>query len=93
MMPKAGVFKQSEVFQVLNDEQLKTKAEKEREDKYNWTTFLQKPNRPAPTPRNSQTPTNTYKPMIVKQPKPRCAPDYRCTPTPVSHIYAESNEN
>lgn len=84
MMPKAGVFKQSEVFQVLNDEQLKSKAEQEREEKYQWTTFLQKPQRPPPT-RSFQTPINTYKPTIVKQPKPKCAPDYRA-PTPVSFL-------
>lgn len=82
-MPKAGVFKQSEVFQVLNDEQLKSKAEKEREEKYQWTTFLQKPQRPPPQRSIQQLTTNTYKPLIVKQPKPKCAPDYR-EPTPVS---------
>lgn len=81
-MPKAGVFKQSEVFQVLNDEQLKSNAEKEQEEKYQWTTFLQKPSRPPPLRSTQQTPTNSYKPLIVKQPKPKCAPDYR-EPTPV----------
>lgn len=83
MMPKAGVFKSSEVFQVLNDEQLKSKAEKELEDKYQWTTFLQKPMRPPPQRTLQPACTNTYKPTIVKQPKPKCAPDYRA-PTPVS---------
>lgn len=82
-MPKAGVFKQSEVFQVLNDEQLKSKAEQEREEKYRWTTFLQKPSRPPPQRTHEQTLLNTYKPVIVRQPKPKCAPDYR-EPTPVS---------
>ncbi|CRL04620.1 CLUMA_CG017688, isoform A [Clunio marinus] len=83
MMPKAGVFKQSEVFQVLNDEQLKTKAEREREEKHQWTTFLQKPKRPPPLRATQHTLTNTYKPLIVKQPKPKCAPDYReATPEP-----------
>lgn len=80
MMPKSGVFKRSEVFQVLNDEQLKTQAECEKENQ-RWTTFLQKPNRPVPSASNSIAP-NTYKPMIVKQPKPKCAPDYRVTPSP-----------
>lgn len=83
-MPKAGVFKQSEVFQALNDEQLKSKAEQEREEKYQWTTFLQKPQRPPPQRTSETVVTNTYKPMIVKQPKPKCAPDYR-VPTPVSY--------
>ncbi|KAG5681342.1 hypothetical protein PVAND_010787 [Polypedilum vanderplanki] len=81
MMPKAGVFKRSEVFQALNDEQLKTKKE-EPAEKTHWTTFLQKPKRPPPQPRHQQVITNTYKPVIVKQPKPRCAPDYRVTPSP-----------
>ncbi|CAO1388389.1 unnamed protein product [Diamesa serratosioi] len=82
MMPKAGVFKQSEVFQVLNDQQLKTKAEVDKEEKMQWTTFLQKPDRVQPRPKNEQVIVNSYKPMIVKQPKPKCAPDYRATPEP-----------
>lgn len=82
MMPKAGVFKQSEVFQALNDEQLKTQEEREKEYR-NWTTFLQKPVRPPPQRRLPESPKNTYRPVIVKQPKPKCAPDYR-TSTPVS---------
>lgn len=90
MMPKAGVFKQSEVFQVLNDEQLKSKAEMEREEKYQWTTFLQKPQRPPPQRSCNQLPVSTYKPTIVKQPKPKCAPDYRA-PTPVSHETSIAN--
>jgi PDZ and LIM domain protein 5/6/7 len=85
MMPKAGVFKQSEVFQVLNDEQLKSKAERERDEKYQWTTFLQKPQRPPPQRTLQANMTKTYKPTIVKQPKPKCAPDYRA-PTPVSRL-------
>lgn len=84
MMPKSGVFKRSEVFQVLNDEQLKAKAQEEQEANQRWTTFLQKPNRPPPTPKNFQALQNTYKPVIVKQPKPKCAPDFRTTPSPVS---------
>ena len=83
-MPKAGVFKQSEVFQCLNDQQLKTKAELEKEEKMQWTTFLQKPDRVQPRPKNEQVIVNSYKPLIVKQPKPKCAPDYRKTPEPVS---------
>jgi hypothetical protein len=84
MMPKAGVFKRSEVFQELNTQQLKTKEELEHEQNQRWTTFLQKPNRPPPTPRNQAPSPGVYKPLIVKQPKPKCAPDYRITPSPVS---------
>lgn len=83
MMPKAGVFKRSEVFQVLNDQQLMTKEDEETEESNRWTKFLQKPNRPPPQPKNYRVLENTYKPMIVKQPKPKCAPDYRITPSPV----------
>ena len=91
MMPKAGVFKQSEVFQVLNDEQLKSKAEKEQDEKYQWTTFLQKPSRPPPLRSTQQVPTNSYKPLIVKQPKPKCAPDYReATPVGFKGIHHET---
>lgn len=82
MMPKSGVFKNSEVFQVINDEQLKTKEQLEAEENKAWTTFLQKPNRPAPRPRNEEPAVEGYKPFIVKQSKPRCAPDFCSTPTP-----------
>lgn len=82
MMPKAGVFKQSEVFQALNDEQLKTQEEREKEYR-NWTTFLQKPVRPPPQRRLEEPQKSTYRPTIVRQPKPKCAPDYR-TSTSVS---------
>uniref|UniRef100_A0A8W7K9K2 PDZ domain-containing protein n=1 Tax=Anopheles albimanus TaxID=7167 RepID=A0A8W7K9K2_ANOAL len=43
MIPASGVFKQSEVFKTLNSELVQS----EEEDK-KWTTFLQKPQRPAP---------------------------------------------
>lgn len=82
MMPKSGVFKNSEVFQVINDEQLKTKEQLEAEENKAWTTFLQKPNRPAPRPRNEEPAVEGYKPLIVKQAKPKCAPDFCSTPTP-----------
>lgn len=89
MMPKAGVFKNSEVFQALNDEQLKTQEEREKEYR-NWTSFLQKPSRPPPQRRTTDSPRNTYRPVIVRQPKPKCAPDYR-TSTPVSCISFNTN--
>lgn len=81
-MPKSGVFKRSEVFQVLNDQHLG--GEDGDDHNQRWTTFLQKPNRPPPEPKNASILTNTYKPVIMKQPKPKCAPDYRRTPPPVS---------
>lgn len=60
---------------------MKSWADKEKEVK-RWTTFLQKPNRPIPKPRNQmdipyQEP---YRVRIVKQPKPMCDPHRIPTP-------------
>lgn len=77
IMPKANIFKSSEVFKQLNEEAMKTRADKEKEVK-RWTTFLQKPNRPIPKPKSQidmpyQEP---YRVRIVKQPKPACDPTH-----------------
>nr|XP_040226920.2 uncharacterized protein LOC120951960 isoform X2 [Anopheles coluzzii] len=82
MIPKAGVFKQSEVFKTLNSELVQS----EEEDK-KWTTFLQKPSRPPPkTPEERKLernpPTERYQVRIVKQPKPKIAPDYKPPKSP-----------
>ncbi|XP_050069526.1 titin-like isoform X1 [Anopheles maculipalpis] len=82
MIPKAGVFKQSEVFKTLNSELVQS----EEEDK-KWTTFLQKPQRPPPkTPEERKLernpPTERYQVRIVKQPKPKIAPDYKPPKSP-----------
>lgn len=84
MIPASGVFKQSEVFKTLNSELVQS----EEEDK-KWTTFLQKPQRPAPkTPDQRKLecnpPTERYQVRIVKQPKPKIAPDYKPPKSPVS---------
>lgn len=86
MIPKAGVFKQSEVFKTLNSELVQS----EEEDK-KWTTFLQKPSRPPPkTPEERKLernpPTERYQVRIVKQPKPKIAPDYKPPKSPVSVV-------
>lgn len=74
-MPTAGVFKQSEVFQTINEEMRKSKQEIEEEEK-RWTTFLQKPSRPIPKQAYKyNVPPQTYRPKIVKQSKPRVAPE------------------
>uniref|UniRef100_A0A4Y0BNM9 PDZ domain-containing protein n=1 Tax=Anopheles funestus TaxID=62324 RepID=A0A4Y0BNM9_ANOFN len=83
MIPKAGVFKQSEVFKTLNSELV----ESEEEDK-KWTTFLQRPARPPPkTPEEKKLernpPTERYQVRIVKQPKPKIAPDYKPPKSPL----------
>lgn len=75
LIPTAGVFKQSEVFQTINDEMRKSKQELEEEEK-RWTTFLQKPSRPVPKAAYKyNVAPQTYRPKIVKQSKPRIAPE------------------
>lgn len=74
-MPQSGVFKNSEVFQTLQEEKRKTKEDIEAEQK-RWTTFLQKPNRPIPQPKvKDEVKKSTYKPPIIKQPKPLVDPE------------------
>lgn len=89
IMPKANIFKSSEVFKHLNEEAIKTKADKDKEVK-RWTTFLQKPNRPVPVPKWEQDKPyqEPYRVKIVKQPKPKCDP--KRTPTP-PQIFLESS--
>lgn len=75
LMPTAGVFKQSEVFQTINEEMRKSKQEIDEEEK-RWTTFLQKPSRPVPKQAYKYNVTpQTYRPKIVRQAKPRVAPE------------------
>lgn len=80
IIPKSGLFKSSEVFKQLNEEAIKTKADKDKEVK-KWTTFLQKPNRPIPKLKN-QVYVEPYRVKIVKQPKPLCDPNRVRTPPP-----------
>lgn len=56
------------------------------EDK-KWTTFMQKPSRPAPKSREERLrdlnpPAERYQVRIVKQPKPKIAPDYKPPKSP-----------
>jgi len=76
------MIKGSDVFKQLNAEAIKTKEEKEKEDR-KWTTFLQKPNRPIPKTKKQiveEVKNQPYRVNIVKQPKPRVAPDRIPTP-------------
>lgn len=84
MIPKAGFFKSSEVFKQLNEEAIKTKADRDKDVK-KWTTFLQKPNRPIPIPRSEmdRVQSEPYRVRIVKQPKPRCDPNRVASPEKV----------
>lgn len=86
IIPKSGLFKSSEVFKQLNEEAIKTKADKDKEVK-KWTTFLQKPNRPIPKSKE-QVQHEPYRVKIVKQPKPMCDPNRVRTPPPVEAVPA-----
>ncbi|KAM3955257.1 LOW QUALITY PROTEIN: uncharacterized protein ACR2FA_010862 [Aphomia sociella] len=75
----------SEVLKALNEELVKTKEEKKKEER-KWTKFLQKPKRPVPKAKfgyyayvEQEEPVieEPYKVKIVKQPKPKVAPDYK----------------
>ncbi|XP_021713055.1 PDZ and LIM domain protein Zasp isoform X2 [Aedes aegypti] len=50
MIPTSGVFKQSEVFKTLNSELVQAEEDKDKK----WTTFMQKPSRPAPKTREER---------------------------------------
>lgn len=80
----------SEVFKHLNEEAMKTKADKDQETK-KWTTFLQKPNRPIPKSKfdleREHKVANGYKIKICKQPKPKCDPNR--PPSPVQVVEPE----
>lgn len=78
IFPKPGVCMSSEVLKELNDEAIKTKQDKENEQR-KWTTFLQKPNRPIPKSKQQleeeARAANAYKVKIVipskTEPPPR----------------------
>lgn len=87
MIPTSGVFKQSEVFKTLNSELVQAEEDKDKK----WTTFMQKPSRPAPKTREERMrelnpPSERYQVRIVKQPKPKIAPDYKPPKSPVSFV-------
>ncbi|XP_037933465.1 myosin-13 isoform X2 [Teleopsis dalmanni] len=77
IFPKPGVCMTSAVLKTLNEEAIKTKAEKDKENK-KWTTFLQKPDRPIPKSRQQleaeRRAANAYKVKIVKS-QPRSERD------------------
>lgn len=92
MIPTSGVFKQSEVFKTLNSELVQAEEDKDKK----WTTFMQKPSRPAPKTREERMrelnpPTERYQVRIVKQPKPKIAPDYKPPKSPVSFVRLVAN--
>lgn len=77
IFPKPGVCMSSEVLKELNDAAIKTKQDKEK-DQRKWTTFLQKPNRPIPKSKQQleaeARAANAYKVKIIipsRSPSPR----------------------
>lgn len=70
----------------MNEEAIKTKADKDKEVK-KWTTFLQKPNRPIPKSKE-QVQQVPYRVKIVKQPKPLCDPNRVRTPPQIERVQA-----
>lgn len=93
IIPKANIFKSSEVFRHINEEAKKTFSEKDKEAK-RWTTFLQKPNRPIPKervlprfiPNYKQAAQQTYEtaPSITQTAIAQPEPDFPPTqPEPV----------
>ncbi|XP_029729768.2 uncharacterized protein LOC109425390 isoform X5 [Aedes albopictus] len=76
---EAEVLKQHNVIGEL------VQAEEDKDKK--WTTFMQKPSRPAPKTREERMrelnpPSERYQVRIVKQPKPKIAPDYKPPKSP-----------
>ncbi|XP_018793530.1 PREDICTED: RE1-silencing transcription factor isoform X3 [Bactrocera latifrons] len=69
LFPKPGVCMTSDVLRTLNEDAIKTRAEKEKENK-KWSTFLMKPDRPIPKSKEQieaeRRAANAYKVKIVK---------------------------
>ncbi|XP_041564120.1 LIM domain-binding protein 3 isoform X2 [Drosophila elegans] len=69
IFPKPGVCMSSDVLRSLNEEVTKTKLEKDKENRQ-WSTFLQRPNRPVPKSKQmleaERRAANAYKVTIVK---------------------------
>ncbi|EDW40927.1 GM24841 [Drosophila sechellia] len=69
IFPKPGVCMSSDVLRSINEEVTKTKLEKDKENRQ-WSTFLQRPNRPVPKSKQSleteRRAANAYKVTIVK---------------------------
>ncbi|XP_012159444.1 plectin isoform X2 [Ceratitis capitata] len=88
IFPKPGVCMTSDVLRTLNENAIKTKAEKDKENK-KWSTFLIKPDRPIPKSKEQieaeRRAANAYKVQIVKSaPRSRSVSPMPNPPEPVT---------
>ncbi|XP_017015847.3 fibrous sheath CABYR-binding protein isoform X2 [Drosophila takahashii] len=85
IFPKPGVCMSSDVLRSLNEEVTKTKLEKDKENRQ-WSTFLQRPNRPVPKSKQSleaeRRAANAYKVTIVKSAPREKSPMPEAKPAP-----------
>ncbi|EDW93958.2 microtubule-associated protein futsch isoform X2 [Drosophila yakuba] len=85
IFPKPGVCMSSDVLRSLNEEVTKTKLEKDKENRQ-WSTFLQRPNRPVPKSKQSleaeRRAANAYKVTIVKSAPREKSPMPEAKPPP-----------
>ncbi|XP_017080983.1 titin isoform X2 [Drosophila eugracilis] len=98
IFPKPGVCMSSDVLRSLNEEVTKTKLEKDKENRQ-WSTFLQRPNRPVPKSKQSleaeRHAANAYKVTIVKSapreksPMPEAKPAPKETTPPKEEVKQE----
>nr|XP_039150200.1 enolase-phosphatase E1 isoform X4 [Drosophila simulans] len=85
IFPKPGVCMSSDVLRSINEEVTKTKLEKDKENRQ-WSTFLQRPNRPVPKSKQSleaeRRAANAYKVTIVKSAPREKSPMPEAKPAP-----------
>ncbi|XP_016966422.1 titin isoform X4 [Drosophila biarmipes] len=85
IFPKPGVCMSSDVLRSLNEEVTKTKLDKDKENRQ-WSTFLQRPNRPVPKSKQSleaeRRAANAYKVTIVKSAPREKSPMPEAKPAP-----------
>ncbi|XP_017040451.2 titin isoform X2 [Drosophila ficusphila] len=85
IFPKPGVCMSSDVLRSLNEEVTKTKLEKDKENRQ-WSTFLQRPNRPVPKSKQAleaeRRAANAYKVSIVKSAPREKSPMPEAKPAP-----------
>ncbi|XP_016977333.1 LIM domain-binding protein 3 isoform X5 [Drosophila rhopaloa] len=85
IFPKPGVCMSSDVLRSLNEEVTKTKLEKDKENRQ-WSTFLQRPNRPVPKSKQmleaERRAANAYKVTIVKSAPREKSPMPEAKPAP-----------
>ncbi|XP_052846639.1 titin isoform X2 [Drosophila gunungcola] len=95
IFPKPGVCMSSDVLRSLNEEVTKTKLEKDKENRQ-WSTFLQRPNRPVPKSKQmleaERRAANAYKVTIVKSAPRDKSPMPEAKPAPKETSPAKEEE-